>query len=104
MGEFGNYDHPDMKQLHKEKKAFGAFCFRFPNGESPADCYDRASIFYESMYRQWENNTKQNHVIIGHGMMLVLMLVRLFRWSTEEWHCIEGLKNCEFVVLERPVD
>lgn len=102
--EFGNYDAPDMKQLHKEKKAFGAFYFRFPNGESPADCYDRASIFYETMYRRWEDNTKQNHVIVGHGMMIALMLVRLFRWSIEEWHIIDSLKNCEFVVLERPAD
>lgn len=102
--EFGNYDHPDMAELHKEKKAFGAFYFRFPNGESPADCYDRASIFYETMYRRWEDNTKQNQVIVGHGMMIALLLVRLFRWSIEEWHTIDSLENCEFVVLERPVD
>merc|ERR1712032_1269746 len=83
---------------------FGAFYFRFPNGESPADCYDRASIFFETMYRRWEDNNKANHVLVGHGMMLVLLLKRFFRWSIDEWARIDGLKNCEFVVLERPVD
>lgn len=102
--EFGNFDSADMKALHKEKKAFGPFYFRFPDGESPADCYDRASSFLESMYRSWKDNTAENHVIVGHGMMILMILMRMLRYSIEEWEAFDSLSNCEFVVLERPPD
>lgn len=32
-------------------KIHGWFYYRFRGGESPADCYDRASSFLESMMR-----------------------------------------------------
>jgi len=100
--EHGNFDGPDIKKLHREKKVFGQFYYRFPSGESPADCYDRASSFLETLYRSFEDNTTENLVIVSHGLMIVVMLMRLFRISVEEWDQIEALKNCEFVVLERP--
>jgi broad specificity phosphatase PhoE len=102
--EFGNYDHPDMKELHQKKKQFGPFYFRFPDGESPADCYDRASSFFETMYRYWTDSSDNNQVIVGHGMMILMMLMRLMRFSIAEWEGFESLSNCEFVVLERAAD
>eukprot|EP00928_Gymnodinium_smaydae_P087968 TRINITY_DN72130_c0_g1_i1.p1 TRINITY_DN72130_c0_g1~~TRINITY_DN72130_c0_g1_i1.p1 ORF type:complete len:406 (+),score=71.47 TRINITY_DN72130_c0_g1_i1:49-1218(+) len=102
--EFGNLDSPDMKKLHQLKKKFGAFYFRFPDGESPADCYERASSFFESMYRTWEDNTVENHVIVGHGMMILMLIMRFMRLSVEDWEELDSLRNCEFVVMERPAD
>lgn len=102
--EFGNYDSPDIKKLHKEKTKYGKFYYRFPDGESPADCYDRASAFFESMYRSWEDNTHTNQVIVGHGMMILSLIMRLMRFSIEEWENMDSLQNCEFVVLSHPPD
>lgn len=102
--EFGNYDQWNMKALHKEKKAFGPFYFRFPDGESPADCYDRASSFLETMYRSWQDNADDNHVVVGHGMMILMLLMRLMRYSIAQWEAFDSLSNCELVVLERPPD
>eukprot|EP00927_Polykrikos_kofoidii_P049874 TRINITY_DN43884_c0_g1_i1.p1 TRINITY_DN43884_c0_g1~~TRINITY_DN43884_c0_g1_i1.p1 ORF type:complete len:374 (+),score=68.31 TRINITY_DN43884_c0_g1_i1:74-1123(+) len=102
--EYGNFDSPEIKSFHKEKKMFGAFYYRFPNGESPADCYDRASSFVESLYRSWEDNTIENHVIVGHGLMILVMLMRLMRMRVDEYSLLEPLNNCEFVVLERAID
>jgi len=102
--EFGNYDRSDMSRLHEEKCRFGPFYYRFPEGESPADCYDRASAFCESLYRSWEDNVDENWVIIGHGVMILVTLMRLLRFSVSAFDSLDGLKNCEFVVLERPDD
>jgi len=93
-----------MKSLMKEKKKFGPFYYRFPDGESPADCFDRASSFLESLYRSWEDNTTRNQVIVSHGMMILVMLMRLFRIPISEFTHLDSLKNCEFIVLERPPD
>merc|ERR1719335_330382 len=102
--EYGNFDTPDMPHLHQDKKEFGAFYYRFPNGESPADCYDRASLFFESVYRSWEDNEHANHVIVGHGLMILVTLMRLLRLSINAFEQLDSLKKCEFVVLERPLD
>jgi len=100
--EYGNYDSPEIRELHKEKQEFGAFYYRFPNGESPADCYDRASMFFESMYRNWLDNEHDNQVVVSHGMMIVVTIMRLFHMKIEHFDSFESLRNCEFVVLERP--
>lgn len=102
--EFGNFDAANIKALHKEKREFGPFYYRFPEGESAADCYDRASSFLESMYRTWQDNEYHTHVIVGHGMMILVTLMRLFKYPVDDYEYFEALKNCELVVLERPPD
>lgn len=99
--EYGNYDREDMQDLHAEKSTFGAFYYRFPEGESPADCYDRASIFLETLYRMWEDNSYENYVVVSHGLMILVMVMRLLRVPVEEFENLASLDNCEFVVLER---
>ena len=102
--EYGNYDSPEIKKLHLLKQDFGPFYFRFPEGESIADCYDRASLFVESLYRNWNDNRAKNHVIVGHGMMILVTLSRLLRMPVDELLDLDPLTNCEFIVLERPID
>lgn len=100
--DHGNFDRPEIRELHKEKGEFGAFYYRFPEGESMADVYDRASIFLESLYRRWEFSRERNLVIISHGLYILVFLMRLFRYSLDELYSLEKLRNCEMVVLERP--
>merc|ERR1712032_558180 len=100
--EYGNYDAPDISKLHATKKKFGPFYYRFPEGESIADCYDRASLFMESIYRDWHDNKAKNMVIVGHGTMILVTLMRLLRFTVDEFENLDPLQNCEFIVLERP--
>lgn len=102
--EFGNFDAPHMDELKAEKSSFGAFYYRFPNGESPADCYDRASSFLETMYRSWQVNEAENQIIVGHGLMILVTLMRMFKLPVEAFERMEKMTGCEFVVLERPAD
>eukprot|EP00932_Pfiesteria_piscicida_P010562 SRR837773.21534.p2 GENE.SRR837773.21534~~SRR837773.21534.p2 ORF type:complete len:304 (+),score=112.59 SRR837773.21534:105-914(+) len=99
--EHGNLDCEHMGALHQDASSFGLFYFRFPDGESPADCYDRASLFLESMYRSWEYNRAPNMVFVSHGMMILVIIMRLMRIKIREFTELELLTNCEFVVLER---
>jgi len=99
--DFGNFDKNNMKELHSERNIFGSFYYRFPEGESIADVYDRASHFLESLYRRWEFSRERNTVVISHGIFLLVFLMRLFRFTVEEFYSFAPLKNCEFVVLER---
>ncbi len=44
------------------------------NGESCSDVYDRATAFWESVFRSMDHSTGtrfQNYVIITHGLMMV---------------------------------
>mmetsp|Transcript_3684 Transcript_3684/g.9359 ORF Transcript_3684/g.9359 Transcript_3684/m.9359 type:complete len:388 (+) Transcript_3684:72-1235(+) len=100
--EHGNFDSPQITNFHRQKQIFGPFYYRFPEGESQADCYDRASSFYESLYRSWVDNTFQNQVIVCHGMMILVMLMRLMRLPIYDFERLEPLSYCEFVVMERP--
>eukprot|EP00929_Paragymnodinium_shiwhaense_P024766 TRINITY_DN15141_c0_g1_i1.p1 TRINITY_DN15141_c0_g1~~TRINITY_DN15141_c0_g1_i1.p1 ORF type:complete len:367 (-),score=36.48 TRINITY_DN15141_c0_g1_i1:108-1208(-) len=99
--DFGNYDSPQMKHFQKEKNTFGQFWFRFPEGESPADVYDRASSVLEGLYRRWEFSQEGNLVLVTHGLFILVFLMRLFRYTTEEFYELDAIGNCELVVLER---
>merc|ERR1711970_1483330 len=83
---------------------FGQFYYRFADGESCADVYDRASIFLESLYRRWEFSREENLVLVSHGTFLLVFLMRLFRYTLDEFYMLDSLTNCEFVVLERASD
>ncbi|GFQ00846.1 phosphoglycerate mutase-like protein at74h [Phtheirospermum japonicum] len=55
--DFGNFqDAQKMKHLKETRNKFGRFFYRFPEGESGADVYDRVSSFLESFegYRDEE--------------------------------------------------
>eukprot|EP00955_Chlamydomonas_euryale_P005445 58026-Chlamydomonas_euryale.AAC.9 len=57
--DFGNFQNLAGKQHEKaERLRFGRFFYRFPNGESGADVYDRITIFEDHVVREacctWE--------------------------------------------------
>mmetsp|Transcript_33783 Transcript_33783/g.61261 ORF Transcript_33783/g.61261 Transcript_33783/m.61261 type:complete len:435 (+) Transcript_33783:90-1394(+) len=98
---FGNFDPANMKQLHQEKTKFGAFWYRFPEGESPSDVYDRVSSFLESLYRLWQHPTEENYVIVGHGQYFLVFLMRFYGLSISEYYQLQAIQNAELYVLEK---
>lgn len=62
--DFGNYQDRDTINIaKKERHKFGAFYYRFPNGESASDVYDRASTFLDSLWRSFDANRSQHYVL-----------------------------------------
>lgn len=51
--DWGNLQVPEkVVQCMKERRAFGSFYYRFKNGESGADVYDRVTSFWASLQRE----------------------------------------------------
>ncbi|MEW5301967.1 MAG: hypothetical protein WDW36_004790 [Sanguina aurantia] len=103
--DFGNFQDQKGMELEKsERLRFGRFFYRFPNGESGADVYDRITIFEDHLIRdinagRFANNTAL--VLVTHGLALRVLLMRWFHWSVDEFLCVFNPANAEPLVLER---
>lgn len=73
----------------------GSFFYRFPNGECGADVYDRVSSFFYTLYRNFSKpDYPENVVIITHGMLMRLFLMRWYHWTVEEFEKLKNPPNC----------
>ena len=83
---------------------FGRFWYRFPNGESGADVYDRITSFEDLMIRninagRFQSNTTL--VLVTHGLALRIFLMRWFHWTVEQFHQVWNPLNADPIILER---
>ena len=88
-----------MQIAKKERYKFGIFYYRFPNGESAADVYDRVSTFLDSLWRSFDTKRCQNYVLVTHGISIRVILSRYFRYSIDQFNLLANPKNCEMVIL-----
>lgn len=103
--DFGNFQDAEGKQHEKaERLRFGRFYYRFPNGESGADVYDRITIFEDHMIRDINAGrfaNKTNLVLVTHGLALRVFLMRWFHWTLAQYLLVHNPPNAEPLVLER---
>ncbi|KAK7397241.1 hypothetical protein VNO78_18408 [Psophocarpus tetragonolobus] len=106
--DFGNFQVQDRMPLIKEtRQRFGRFFFRFPDGESAADVFDRVSSFLESLWRDVDMN-RLNHdpsndlnlIIVSHGLASRVFLMKWFKWTVEQFELLNNIGNCEFRVIQ----
>ncbi|XP_003626327.2 LOW QUALITY PROTEIN: phosphoglycerate mutase-like protein AT74H [Medicago truncatula] len=106
--DFGNFQVQERMDAIKEtRQRFGRFFYRFPEGESAADVFDRVSSFLESMWRDIDMN-RLNHnpsndlnlIIVSHGLASRVFLMRWFRWTVEQFELLNNFGNCEFRVMQ----
>ena len=98
--DFGNYQNPERtKKAKEERHRFGAFYYRFNNGESGSDVFDRVSTFLDSLWRSFETNKSQNYVLVTHGIVLRVLMARYFRYTISQLNMLANPRNCEMVVL-----
>ncbi|KAG8363790.1 hypothetical protein BUALT_Bualt19G0059000 [Buddleja alternifolia] len=106
--DFGNFQVADrMKVMKETRERFGRFFYRFPEGESAADVYDRVSSFLESLWRDIDMkrlhqgpSDELNLIIISHGLALRVFLMKWFKWTAEQFEYLNNLGNCEFRVMQ----
>ena len=65
-----------MKKAREQRSKFGRFYYRFQDGESGADVYDRVSAFVESLWKYWQLHDYNNYVLVTHGLTIQLFLMR----------------------------
>ncbi|XP_019711186.1 phosphoglycerate mutase-like protein AT74 isoform X2 [Elaeis guineensis] len=106
--DFGNFQVEDrMKVIKETRDRFGRFFFRFPEGESAADVYDRVANFMESLWRDIDmkrfgqvDHSDTNLIIISHGLASRVFLMKWFKWSVDQFERLNNLGNCEFRVMQ----
>lgn len=101
--EWGNFFKPDqIDQIYKDREAIGSFFYRFPDGESGADVYDRISTFLETMHRDFaKDDYPDNAIIVTHGFTLRVFLMRWFHFTVEQFESLTNPANAEVIVLKR---
>ncbi|MFV0533588.1 MAG: histidine phosphatase family protein [Cumulibacter sp.] len=99
--DWANFQDPAQIKMEKRiRNEYGHFWYRFTNGESGSDVYDRVSTFLESLHRNFaEPEMSENVVIVTHGLTMRLFCMRWFHWSVEYFESISNPDNGEFIVL-----
>ncbi|XP_022926686.1 phosphoglycerate mutase-like protein AT74 [Cucurbita moschata] len=106
--DFGNFQVEERMKIVKEtRERFGRFFYRFPEGESAADVYDRVSSFLESLWRDIDLNRLRhnpshdlNLIIISHGLTSRVFLTKWFKWTVKQFEYLNNLENCECRVMQ----
>jgi hypothetical protein len=114
-----------VRTAKAERRTFGRFFFRFPNGEAGLDVYNRASSFLATLARdirqideryyllhpeQRQDPTTRdamanmNILVVTHGLTLRLILMRYFQLSVEEFENSYNSQNARLVTMDRCVD
>ena len=91
--------HESMEEELREREHYGWFYYRFQGGESPADCYDRASLFLHSMDRQIERKNANKVLIVTHGLFMRCFIMRFMHMTVEEFEIIDNPKNCAVITI-----
>jgi broad specificity phosphatase PhoE len=107
--QFGNFQNVKLVQDAKnERKSFGRFFYRFPNGEAGFDVYSRVTSFISTVMRdctqlraEKENFEEFNICIVTHGLTLRLFLMRWFQYSVTEFESSFNPNNGAVIILER---
>ena len=99
--EYGNMPPTDENEANRAfRKKFGYFFYRFPNGESCADVYDRMALFLDTLYRRFDRpNCPENIIIVSHGTAIKCFLARWYHWSIECFESIGQLPNCHVAIM-----
>ncbi len=95
--DWANFQNPaeiaDQKEL---RNAYGHFFYRFREGESGSDVYDRVSSFMETLFRHWARpNYAPNTLLVTHGLTMRLFCMRWFHWSVEYFESLNNPGNAE---------
>ncbi|CAM0958289.1 unnamed protein product [Alopecurus aequalis] len=106
--DFGNFQVEErMRAIKETRERFGRFFFRFPEGESAADVFDRVASFLESLWRDIDNgrldpstSCETNLVIVSHGLTSRVFMMKWFKWTVEQFERLNNFDNCEFRVMQ----
>jgi broad specificity phosphatase PhoE len=87
----------------EERDRYSRFFYRWPGGESAADCFDRVSLFLESLHRDFSRQNMSEDVVLvfSHGLLLRLFVMRWLHWKHEKFEETRNMPNCGLLELER---
>jgi broad specificity phosphatase PhoE len=94
-------DADTTRRLETERDAYGTTFYRFTNGESVADVWDRMSDFIDTLWRDFADPTfkAENVIVVTHGRTMRVFCARWFHWTVEYAEALCNPKNCEIWVM-----
>ncbi|KAJ0964302.1 hypothetical protein J5N97_029424 [Dioscorea zingiberensis] len=108
--DFGNFQDRERMRIEKKiRQRYGRFFYRFPNGESAADVYDRITGFRETLKADidigrfqppGERSPNMNLVIVSHGLTLRVFLMRWYKWTVEQFEGLNNFENGGMLVMQ----
>lgn len=81
----------------KERVKQGWFFYRFPNGESAAEVYDRVCSFYQDMLFRSEYN--KDVVIISHGITIRCFIMRALKLTVKDYISLDNPENNSVITI-----
>lgn len=101
--EYGNLPPVEVNDANREfRNKYGYFFYRFPDGESCADVYDRMALFLDSLYRRFSRpSCPENLIIVSHGTAIKCFLARWYHWDIGCFDSLGHLPNCHVAVMTR---
>ncbi|KAE8677724.1 Phosphoglycerate mutase-like protein AT74 [Hibiscus syriacus] len=105
--DFGNFQVEERMKVKGDEGKVREVLYRFPEGESAADVFDRVSSFLESLWRDIDFNRLYkdpcqdlNLIIISHGLASRVFLMKWFKWMVEQFERLNNPGNCEYRIVE----
>lgn len=112
--DFGNFQDREKMRVEKEtRRRYGRFFYRFPDGESAADVYDRITGFRETLRADIDIGRFQppsplggppapemNLVLVSHGLTLRVFLMRWYKWTVRQFEGLANLDNGGALVMQ----
>lgn len=109
--DFGNFQNRERMRVEKAlRQLYGRFFYRFPDGESAADVYDRITGFRETLRTDinigryqppGKKKTDMNLVVVSHGLTLRVFLMRWYKWTVEQFEGLNNMGNGNMLVMEK---
>lgn len=108
--DFGNFQDREKMRAEKEVRLrYSRFFYRFPDGESAADVYDRVTGFRETLradidigrFQRPESRSENvNLVLVSHGLTLRVFLTRWYKWTVNQFEGLHNLENTGYLVMQ----
>ncbi|CAD7941928.1 unnamed protein product [Amoebophrya sp. A120] len=81
----------------------GRFFSRPRGGESSADVFDRVSLFFHTIWRDFRSHPEmegQVALIVTHGLAMRVALMKWMNWNWETFLRMRNPENCEALILQ----
>lgn len=96
-----DHGYEDVLSQQEARRIHGWFYYRYKGGESPAQCDDRGSGFFQSMMRQVKRKKCASVCIVTHGLTLRCLVRRFLHLRVEAFEEISNPDNCDIVTIQR---
>ncbi|MFC4024025.1 histidine phosphatase family protein [Oceanobacillus longus] len=88
-------------QLKKEYKSAGHFYYRYPNGESMADVYLRATIFSSTFLQRIRDQKRYEDVlIVTHSAFMQAFLTFMMQWPIDNNAKHQPFDNASVIAID----